>query len=146
MIDATRCLSYLTIEARGELDESVRPEIGNHVYGCDVCQDVCPWNAPAAVSDDPAWQPHPALDQPGLIDLWRQPDTVLRPIVKRGAMAHAGVRSLRRNTAVALGNSGSAAAAEALSEPAADSRANPVVQAHAAWARRRLRETGATER
>ena len=142
VIDATRCLSYLTIEARGELDESVRPEIGNHVYGCDVCQDVCPWNAPAAVSDDPAWQPHPALDQPRLSDLWRQPDAVLRPIVKRSAMSHAGVRSLRRNTAVALGNSGSATAAEALSEPAPGSRANPVVQVHAAWARRRLRESG----
>ena len=103
---------------------------------------MCPWNAPAAVSDDPAWQPHPALDQPRLSDLWRQPDAVLRPIVKRGAMAHAGVRSLRRNTAVALGNSGSAAAAEALSESAADSRSNPAVEAHAAWARRRLRESG----
>ena len=67
---------------------------------------------------------------------------MLRPIVKRGAMAHAGVRSLRRNTAVALGNSGSAAAAEVLSEPAPGSRANPVVQVHAAWARRRLQEFG----
>ena len=142
VIDATRCLSYLTIEARGALDESVRSEIGNHVYGCDVCQDVCPWNAPAAESDDPTWQPHPALDQPRLSDLWRQPDAVLRPIVKRSAMSHAGVRTLRRNTAVALGNSGSAAATEALSVPAAGSRSNPVVEVHAAWARRRLQEFG----
>ena len=142
VVDATRCLSYLTIERRGELEESVLPEIGSHVYGCDICQDVCPWNAPAAVSDDPAWQPLPALDQPRLSDLWRQPDEVLRPIVKRSAMSHAGVRTLRRNTAVALGNSGSAAASEALSVPAAGSRANPVVQVHAAWARRRLQEFG----
>lgn len=146
VIDSNRCLSYLTIEQRGEMEETVRPEMGSHVYGCDVCQDVCPWNAPAAVSDDPAWQPHPALDRPRLTDLWRQPDDVLRPIVKRSAMSHAGVRSLRRNTAVALGNSGSAAAAEALSAPATGSRANPVVEAHAAWARRRLRESNGGSR
>ena len=142
VLDATRCLSYLTIELRGEVEESLRPEIGSHVYGCDVCQDVCPWNAPAAVSGDPAWQPHPVLDQPRLDDLWRQPDEVLRPVVKRSAMSHAGVRSLRRNTAVALGNSGSAAAAAALSEPPAGSQANPVVETHAAWARRRLPASG----
>ena len=142
-VDATRCLSYLTIELRGAMEEELRPEVGSHVYGCDICQDVCPWNAPAAVSDDPAWQPHPALDQPRLTDLWRRPDAELRPIVKRSAMSHAGVRSLRRNTAVALGNSGSAAAAEALAEPPAGSRANPLVEAHAAWARERLRHLGA---
>lgn len=142
-VDATRCLSYVTIEARGELDETLRPELGSHVYGCDICQDVCPWNAPAAVSGDPAWQPHPVLDQPRLTDLWRQPDAVLRPLVKRGAMSHAGVRSLRRNTAVALGNSGTRAAAEALAEPAAGSRANPLVETHSAWARERLRHLGA---
>ena len=142
-VDATRCLSYLTIELRGAMEEGLRPEVGSHVYGCDICQDVCPWNAPAAVSDDPAWQPHPALDRPRLTDLWRRPDAELRPIVRRSAMSHAGVRSLRRNTAVALGNSGSAAAAEALAEPPAGSRANPLVEAHAAWARERIRYLGA---
>ena len=141
-VDATRCLSYLTIEMRGELDAALRPEVGSHVYGCDICQDVCPWNAPAAVSDDPAWRPHAEFDQPRLTDLWRQPDAVLRPLVKGSAMAHAGVRSLRRNTAVALGNSGSAAAADALAEPAAGSRANPLVETHAAWARERIAAGG----
>ena len=137
-IDATRCLSYLTIEVRGAVEESLRPALGSHVYGCDICQDVCPWNAPAAVSDDPAWQPRAEFDEPRLSDLWRLPDERLRPAVKQSAMAHAGLRSLRRNTAVALGNTGSAAAAEALSEPADGSRARPLVAAHAAWARERL--------
>lgn len=140
VLDSTRCISYLTIELKREIPEPARADVGSHVYGCDVCQEVCPWNARAPTSDDPAWRPHPALDRPRLDDLWRQPDEALRPVVKRGATARAGLRGLRRNTAVALGNSGSPDAAAALSEPIGDgSRSDPVVEAHASWARRRHR-------
>ena len=140
VLDATRCIAYLTIEQRGALTESQRPDLGSHVHGCDICQEVCPWNAQPPVSADPAWRPHPVLDQPRLEALWRAPDAVLRPAVKRSAMSYAGLRRLRRNTAVALGNSGQPAAAAALSEraDAGDSRSAPDVAEHAAWARRRL--------
>ena len=141
VVDATRCVSYLTIELRGEIPEPNRPDVGSHVYGCDICQDVCPWNAKAATSADPAWLPAAILDAPRLTDLWRQPDDVLRPVVTQSAMSRAGLRRLRRNTAVALGNSGSTEAADVLSEPANDgSRSDPLVDTHTAWARRRLKQ------
>ena len=140
VLDSTRCVSYLTIELKDEIPEQFREAVGTHVYGCDICQDVCPWNAQAARSTDPAWQPDPVLDQPQVTDLWRQPDDTLRPIVKRSAMARAGLRGLRRNIAVALGNSATPDAAAALSEPVPDdSRSDPLVGEHLSWSRRRVR-------
>ena len=142
VVDSTRCISYLTIELREEIPEAKRPDIGTHVYGCDICQDVCPWNARAATSSDPAWLPAAILDQPRLADLWRQPDDVLRPVVKRSAMSRAGLRRLRRNTAVALGNSGSSEASDVLSESVdGGSRSDPIVATHTAWAIQRSRRT-----
>ena len=114
VLDATRCLSYLTIELRGEIPDGMRPAIGNHVYGCDICQDVCPHNQAAPVSADPAWQPRPGLNGPRLVDLWRQPDPALRALIKGGPMTRAKVSGLRRNLAVAIANSGDAEAKEAL--------------------------------
>ena len=139
VVDATRCVSYLTIEVREAIAEPDRPRIGTHVFGCDICQDVCPWNAQAATSDDPSWMPAAILDGVRLPDLWGLRDDALRPVVKRSAMSRAGMRRLRRNMAVALGNSGSAEAAEALSTRCDDpSRSAPMVQRHSAWAHRRL--------
>ena len=139
MLDATRCLSYLTIEVKRSIPDARRADIGAHVYGCDICQEVCPWNAEPAVSSDETWQPHSALDRPGLIDLWRQPDDVLGPIVRRSPMSHTGLRNLRRNLAVALGNSASDDAARALAEPTGDqSKRDPIVAEHVDWARRNV--------
>ncbi len=106
VLDATRCISYLTIELRREIPEPLRALIGNRVFGCDVCQDVCPWNRSAARSSDPAWQPRPALDRPRLRDLWAMCDDELEWLRRGSAMSRASVASLRRNLAVALANSG----------------------------------------
>ena len=79
-----------------------------HAYGCDICQEVCPWNlSPSTgITHDRPWQPRPGLDRPRLIDLWRQTDDELRALLKGSAMKRAGVKRLRRNLAVAIGNSG----------------------------------------
>ena len=145
VLDATRCLSYLTIEMKGDIAGSDRAELGNHIYGCDICQDVCPYNHGAAVSTDPAWQPRAALDRPRLAELWARSDAELRDAIRHGAMMRVRVKRLRRNVAVALGNSGTDEAESALGLTAADrmgaeSLAEPLVAEHVAWARARLAE------
>ena len=139
VLDSTRCISYLTIELRGSIPEPLRPAIGNHVYGCDICQDVCPHNYPASVSSDPPWQPRQAFDLPRLVDLWRRPDADLRKLLKRSAMTRAKLTGLRRNIAVAIGNSGDTDALAALAEHRDDqpSTADPMVAEHVTWALRR---------
>ncbi len=171
VLDATRCVSYLTIELRRRIPEPLREGIGAHVFGCDVCQDVCPWNRSAATSDDPAWQPRPALDRPRLADLWRRSDEGLAGLTQGSALARAGVTSLRRNLAVALGNCvdpGPAAVLTPSIRPehsrgarsgsprpgprgrttgtGADSASldDPMVQEHVEWARNRQRRTPGT--
>jgi epoxyqueuosine reductase len=106
VLDSNRCISYLTIEHRGEIPDEYRPAIGVHVYGCDICQEVCPYNQPAPTSGDPAWQPRAGLDLPRLVDLWRRPDDELRTLVKGTAMTRAKITGLRRNFAAAIANSG----------------------------------------
>ncbi len=100
-LDATRCLSYLTIETRAPVDESLRPHIAEQIYGCDICQDVCPWNRRAAVSDDPAWQPRAGLEAPRLLDLCLMSDDAWRALLKNSAMRRAGLRRIRRSLAYA---------------------------------------------
>ena len=68
VLDSTRCISYLTIELRGPIPARVRRRRRSHVYGCDVCQEVCPWNQVAPRSSDPAWQPRPAWTNAEVVD------------------------------------------------------------------------------
>ena len=100
-VDATRCLSYLTIESRGAVDETMRASIGARVFGCDICQDVCPWNRRAAESEDPAWQARPGLLYPRLIDLCRMTDEAWRAVIRGSALRRAGLRRIRRSLAYA---------------------------------------------
>jgi epoxyqueuosine reductase len=140
VLDARRCLSYLTIEQRGPIPEEFRAAAGTHIYGCDICQDVCPWNRAPLVAHAAPWQPRAALDQPAIADLWRRSDDELRTMLKGSPMKRAKLAGLRRNLAVALGNSADAAAAAALaapSDPARPSADDPLVRDHVAWARRR---------
>jgi epoxyqueuosine reductase len=138
VLDATRCLSYLTIEVKGAIPMAHRASIGEHAYGCDICQDVCPWNQSAAESGDAAWLPRAGLETPGLLDLWRRSDDELRALLKGSAIKRAGVRRLRRNLAVAVGNSGDASAAAALQASNEASSMDPLVAEHVAWAVERL--------
>jgi len=101
VLDATRCLSYMTIEQRGQVEPAHRPDIGTQVFGCDICQDVCPWNRAAATSDDPAWQPREALLFPRLIDLCRMSDEAWRAVLGGSALRRAGLTRLRRSLAYA---------------------------------------------
>jgi len=136
VLDSTRCLSYLTIELRSGIPEEHRAALGNHVYGCDICQDVCPYNQPSSSSTDATWQPRRGLDLPRLVDLWERSDSDLRALVKGSAMTRAKLTGLRRNLAVAIGNSGDAEALAALEERRADqpSAADPMVAEHVRWA------------
>ena len=140
VVDATRCLSYLTIELKAEIPEALRQGLGGHVFGCDVCQEVCPWNARPACSEDRSWQPRAALTAPRLIDLWSRSDSQLAELVRDGPMTRPKLHGLRRNLAVALGNSGTSEAADALDHERSDrSFQDPIVAEHVAWARRKLR-------
>ena len=142
VLDATRCLSYLTIEVKESVPPTRRADVGSHVFGCDICQEVCPWNDSAARTSGREWAPRAALDRPGLIELWRRSDADWRRALKKSALQRAGVRRLRRNVAVALGNSQNPDALTALDNPPDDSPTceDPLVTEHVTWARRALRE------
>ena len=97
VLDARKCLSYLTIEHRGALPSDAAAAIENHVYGCDVCQDVCPWNRRAAVSSDPAWEQRDAWRPVPIVEMAERSDDELRAAMKGSSMKRAGVKGLRRN-------------------------------------------------
>jgi epoxyqueuosine reductase len=143
-VDARKCLSYLTIELEGPVPAAARPSIGSHLFGCDVCQEVCPWNLAPEVTDDTAWAPRAGRDAPDAAELWQRPDDALHGFVAGSALTRAPLGQLRRNLAVVLGNSGEPGAAAALDRPgggvrnAAHSAAAPVVQDAVGWAKRRL--------
>ena len=139
VLDSNRCLSYLTIELRAGIPLQFREALATHVYGCDICQEVCPYNLPPPHSDDGSWQPRAALDLPRLVEMWRRPDTELRKAMKGSPMTRAKLTGVRRNLAVAIGNSGDAEAVAALDEPNTDrpSADDEMVREHVAWARQR---------
>ncbi len=134
VLDSRRCLSYLSIELKGSIPVDLRSSLGAHAYGCDICQEVCPWNHRPARSADAAWQPRPAFDAPSLAALYRTPDAELRGALKGSAMTRAGVRRLRRNVAVCAGSTRDADALEALASVHEPSCADPLVAEHVAWA------------
>jgi epoxyqueuosine reductase len=140
VLDSTRCLSYLTIELKGPVPVGQRDAVGEHAYGCDICQEVCPWNLSPSTgtTHDHRWQPRQGLDGPRLLELWCRSDDELRALLKGSAMKRAGVKRLRRNLAVAIGNSGDAAAAAALRDHQEPTCAEPLVVEHVAWAIEKL--------
>jgi len=97
MLDARRCISYLTIEQQGEFPAELRAGVGTRVYGCDICQEVCPYNSVAPISADPAWLPRKVWDRPQVDDLLQMPDADLRAALANSAMSRARKAGLRRN-------------------------------------------------
>ena len=144
VLDATKCISYLTIEVDGPIPEEQRTQIGNHAYGCDICQDVCPWNLAAPTTSDVAWQ-GPQRDGLSATDLWQRSDFDLHTLIKGSAMTYLPLSRLRRNLATVIGNTGDPAMSKALDRPglgirnAARSTQAPVVEDAVVWARGQLR-------
>ena len=139
-LDARRCISYLTIEQRGPIPRALRPLIGTRVFGCDVCQEVCPFNAAAPARVEPAAalrSAGPERDQLDLVAVLGLGSAQMRRLVRRTALRRVGRNELLRNVCVALGNAGDPAAVPALGRALAGDR-GPLVRAHAAWALGRL--------
>jgi epoxyqueuosine reductase len=137
VLDATRCISYLTIEVKGPIPEEKRGGIGRHVFGCDICQDVCPWNRRRRQRGPEAFEPRKGLVNPPLETLALLDEVAFREIFRGSAVKRAKRRGLLRNVAVALGNSGDGANASLLERMLEDP--DPLVREHALWGLRKLR-------
>ncbi len=131
-IDARRCISYLTIENKGEIPSNLRPQMGKWIFGCDVCQVVCPWNRFSANEYDQSLAPYPGLPGPVLsTDLLLTPHEFNQKF-KDSPVQRARRRGYLRNVAVALGNSGNSAGIPALEKALQDDE--PLVRQHTSWA------------
>jgi epoxyqueuosine reductase len=136
VLDAGRCISYLTIELKGAIPAEHREGLGRQVFGCDICQDVCPWNRRRRHHGAEAFAPREGLLAPSLDELAGLDAEAFRRRFSRSPLKRAKRRGLLRNVAVALGNSGDPAKRPVLERLAADE--DPLVREHAAWALRRL--------
>ncbi len=138
-LDARRCISYLTIELRGPVPDELRPGVGDWLFGCDVCQEVCPWNRKAPVGVEALLQPNEAGLHVDLVELLAISDDEFRMRFKHTPLWRTGRAGLLRNAALVLGNRGDPAAIPALERAASD--ADPLVRDAATWALERLKLT-----
>ena len=140
VLDARRCISYLTIELRDSIPEEFRAAMGWQVFGCDICQDVCPWNRHAPASAEPAFAPREQLVAPEIEWLLSLTEDDFRRIFKGSAVRRTKWRGLLRNTCIAAGNARGKGASSAdtqrvrarLAELAASP--DPIIAEHARWA------------
>ena len=133
VLDARRCISYLTIELKGAIPRELRPLLGNRIFGCDVCQEVCPWNRRfAQPTPEPTFQPRADAQAPRLTDLLALDETGFLLRLQDSPVKRARRRGLLRNATVALGNWGDRSAVEPLTRALRDEQ--PLVRGHAAWA------------
>jgi len=132
-LDARRCISYLTIEHKGSIDPSLRPLMGNRIFGCDDCQIVCPWNKFAERSPEDAFQPRHELDNADLIALFLWDEATWASKTEGSALRRIGFERWLRNIAIALGNApASKDVVEALQSRAA--HPSELVREHVSWA------------
>ena len=130
ILDSRRCISYLTIELKGVIPLEFRKAMGNHIYGCDDCQIVCPWNSLAVKTDEESFRARDGSFQ--LIKLMRLNDEAFRKRFKKSPVKRTKRRGLLRNVAVALGNSGNLSAVGPLIDALSDHE--PLIRAHVVWA------------
>jgi epoxyqueuosine reductase len=135
-LDSNRCIAYLTIEKRGAIPESLREGMGRHVFGCDICQDVCPWNRRAPSTAAPEFQPREGLVNPALDWLAGMSQEEFGQKFRGAPIRRAKRTGLRRNAVVAMGNSGEQRFVPALEKLATDQ--DPIVAEHARWAIKKL--------
>lgn len=168
VIDARRCVSYLTIELRGPIPRELRPAVGNRVFGCDICQEVCPWNGrfpsraptePRYAARGPGERPsgvealpdetrlHPGTAGPALVDLLRMDEAAWKAYTRGSPLRRAGFAGFKRNVAVAIGNW---VGGQSIPDPNAVAvlvdaleDGSALVRAHAAWALGRARDAAA---
>ena len=135
-LDSNRCISYLTIEKRGTIAEDLRTDMGRHVFGCDICQDVCPWNRKAPASTAAEFEPRPGLVNPALDWLAEMSEEEFRQNFRGSPIRRTKRSGLRRNAAIAMGNSGDRKFLPLLDKLAGD--ADEAVSESALWAKNRL--------
>ena len=138
VLDATRCISYLTIEVKESIDPKLRGSMGAQVFGCDICQDVCPWNRRRRVSGDAAFEPRPGSVAPSLDELAMLSRADFQERFRKSPIKRSKRRGLLRNVAVAIGNVGSPSHLPLLETLLNDH--DPIVREHALWARDRWLE------
>jgi epoxyqueuosine reductase len=132
ILDARRCISYLTIELKGSMPRHLRPLVGNHIFGCDICQEVCPYNVKAQATAESAFGARPGLYAPQLTPLLSLSAAEFRQRFRGSPILRAKRRGFLRNVAVALGNLKNPAALPALIDALDDEEA--LVRGHVAWA------------
>lgn len=132
VLDARKCISYLTIEVKGPIPVDMRGGMGDWLFGCDICQDVCPWNKKAPIKDDADFRPLGDLNPADLIALLELDDDAFSKRFDRTALARPGRGGVLRNAAIVLGNQRDVRAVGALCRSLADG--DPVVRGAAAWA------------
>ena len=137
VLDARKCISYLTIELKGPIPREMRPLMGTHIFGCDICQDVCPYNTKCRPTNEAAFQPRPGLHAPELIPLLQMTEEEFKARFHGSPILRAKRRGFLRNVCVALGNLRRPEAVPALAEALAGDP-DPLVRAHAAWALGRI--------
>ncbi len=135
-LDARRCISYLTIEHKGQIPLEFRKAIGNRIYGCDDCLAVCPWNKFAQASREIAYHPRQELEAPLLRDLVKLDDATFRALFSKSPVKRIGRDRFVRNVLVAIGNSGDASLAATITPLMQDH--SPLVAEMAAWALKEL--------
>ncbi len=144
LVDARRCISYLTIEHPGPIPEALRPMMGNRIYGCDDCLLACPWNRFSSPTREDDFLPRQGLDRATLLELFHWDEETFLKRTEGSAIRRIGYQRWQRNLAVALGNASPAAAViQALQERLLD--ATPLVAEHLRWALDRLTHQRHTE-
>jgi epoxyqueuosine reductase len=132
VLDSRKCIAYLTIELKESIPASLRPGVGEWLFGCDICQDVCPWNHKSPRKNDPAFRPRSDLNPADLTDFLGLDDADFRHLFATSALTRPGRAGLLRNAAIVLGNQRDVRAVPALERALADSE--PIVRGAAAWA------------